>query len=398
MKSAKTRNKVFVVCVIVLLGILLALLLLGEKRRGGQPGVSPPVKQYRKDTLAVVSAHIRESAESTAVSAPATVPGKGASGAQAAPRHRPREATLRGQGASVGRADTAASADTSGIIDTSETGGGAADTANAGANSLAAARARSCAGDTEPPWVYPDPSGGLHRHAVSVVLVGTKPCFIEWKADSAGPFAPYNGDTIRVATTTTLYFKAHDSCNNVMDERQEYYEIAPEETAKYCPVDMEYVKAGQTRFCIDHYEWPNRLKALPLSFVSLYNAVDSCVSAGKRLCTSDEWTLACTGPYGWKYAYGNAYEPHACVSHDTTARPSGSKPECRGYFEVFDMAGNLAEWTNTRSDKNAQFYNVRGGFWESGPHTGCFDTKYSYYPQNRHNPVGFRCCKDAAQK
>jgi hypothetical protein len=249
-----------------------------------------------------------------------------------------------------------------------------------------------------PPWVYPDPSGGLHRHPVRIVLVSTKPCAIEWKIDSAGTYAAYKDDTISIAFTTTIFFKAHDSCNNIMDERQEYYEIAAEETATFCPPDMEYVKAGQTRFCIDHYEWPNKFKAMPQSFISLYNAADSCASVGKHLCKADEWTLACTGPYGWKYPYGNAYEPHACVTHDTTARPSGSRPECRGYFEVFDMAGNLAEWTDTRSDQNPAFYDVRGGFWDSDAHTSCFDKRYSYYPQNRHNPVGFRCCKNAAPR
>ncbi|HAJ79773.1 MAG TPA: hypothetical protein DCO75_08365, partial [Fibrobacteres bacterium] len=73
----------------------------------------------------------------------------------------------------------------------------------------------------------------------------------------------------------------------------------------------------------------------------------------------------------------------------------GKKPECRGYFGVFDMSGNLAEWTGTKSGKNSRFYNVMGGFWESGPQSGCFDARYSYFPQNRHNPVGFRCCSNA---
>jgi hypothetical protein len=280
---------------------------------------------------------------------------------------------------------------------TVDTAHAAPDTARAAADTVSSASpGRPCAGDTMPPWVYPDPSGGLHRKAIGVTFASTKACSIEWKQDSAGPWRAYAGDTIRIAATATLYFRAHDSCGNSMDEREERYEIRPEETARYCPKDMEYVKVGETVFCIDKYEWPNRKKTVPLSFVSLYNAMDSCVTAGKRLCTTDEWTLACTGPYGWKYPYGNAYEPHACVSHDSTARPSGSKPECRGYFEVYDMAGNRAEWTNTRSNRNPQFFNVKGGFWESGPHSSCFEVHYSYYPQNRHNPVGFRCCKNAA--
>lgn len=256
--------------------------------------------------------------------------------------------------------------------------------------------APGCAGDTARPWVYPDPSGGLHRKAVSVTFASNKPCTIEWKTDSAAPWVVYKGESIPVKSTMTLFFRAKDTCGNTMDGRQESYEFRPEETAKYCPEDMEYISVGQSRFCIDKYEWPDRKGAVPRSFVSLYQAMDSCVSAeGKHLCTSDEWTMACTGPYGWRYPYGAAYEPHACVTQDTAVRKSGTKAECRGYFEVYDMAGNLAEWTNTKSSRNPQFYNVKGGFWESGPRSGCFDVRYSYYPQNRHNPVGFRCCKEA---
>jgi formylglycine-generating enzyme required for sulfatase activity len=62
------------------------------------------------------------------------------------------------------------------------------------------------------------------------------------------------------------------------------------------------------------------------------------------------------------------------------------------------MAGNLAEWTSTRSSKNDRFYNVMGGFWESGPQSTCFDKRYSYFPQNRHNPVGFRCCSEPLEQ
>ncbi len=402
MNSMKRRNKVFILCVIVLLVILAIWLLLGEKGRGGRPEALPSVKQERKDTLAVSSARIRERLESkpapaqtapggtTALKVPHGLTGSGAN----------IDTSEEAGAARAGRRRAAARSDTAGAgahaLSALDTAGAGARALSSRDTSASARRAAACAGDTVPPWVYPDPSGGLHRHPVSVVFSATKPCVIEWKSDSAAPFAPYAGDTIRISATTTLYFRAHDSCGNSMEERQEYYELSLGDTAVYCPPDMEFVKAGETRFCIDHYEWPNKKNALPLSFISLYNAVDSCVSAGKRLCTTDEWVLACTGPYGWKYAYGNTYEPRACVSHDTTARPSGSKPECRGYFEVFDMDGNLAEWTNTRSDRNPQFYNVKGGFWESGPHTGCFDVRYSYYPQNRHNPVGFRCCKDAA--
>jgi hypothetical protein len=269
------------------------------------------------------------------------------------------------------------------------------DTAAGGTGTkLSESASGNCPGDTLAPWVYPDPSGGLHRGTVAVTFQVNRPCTVAWRFEPDTVWHSWSGEPVVIERTATVAFKAADSCGRTMAERREYYEITNEQTAGLCPQDMELVKIGATRFCIDRYEWPNRKGALPQAYVSLYQAKDSCFAAGKRLCSTEEWSLACSGPYSWSYPYGQEYERYACVTHDTTVRPSGSKPECRAFFGAFDMAGNLLEWTSTPSRGNPQFYNVMGGFWQSGPRSGCFDIRYSYFPQNRHNPVGFRCCKD----
>src|SRR5271157_90112 len=251
MNSIKTRNKVFILCVILLLAVLLALLLFGEKRGRGQPGGVPPVEKNRKDSLAMAKARIGAVPETTAA------PAKPAAKAVSPAGERRFPGAGRINAVPPAGVDTTAKAGAPGIAETTAVVPVPAES-TAAADTVGSGRARACAGDTVPPWVYPDPSGGLHRHAVRVVLSATKPCAIEWKADSAAPFVLYKGDTIPIAATTTLYFRAHDSCGNVMDERQEFFEISAEDAARYCPPDMEFVKAGQTRFCIDHYEWPNR--------------------------------------------------------------------------------------------------------------------------------------------
>lgn len=255
-----------------------------------------------------------------------------------------------------------------------------------------------CDSDTTRPWVYPDPSGGRHHEDVSIVFVSDKKAQIEWRFKDATKWNVYDGNPVSISATSTIEFTAYDSCNNAMDVRSEYYEIVRGESEKYCPDGMEYVRVSDQQFCIDRYEWPNRKGSRPESFVSKYGASDSCFSKNKRLCTADEWTIACMGPYSWRYPYGQAYEQYACSTHDTTFRVSGSRPECRSFFGVYDMSGNLAEWTDTKSIENRQFYYVKGGFWESGPQSNCTDKRYSYYPQNRHNPVGFRCCSDIVNK
>ncbi|MBD3320455.1 MAG: SUMF1/EgtB/PvdO family nonheme iron enzyme [Chitinivibrionales bacterium] len=255
-----------------------------------------------------------------------------------------------------------------------------------------------CTQDTTAPWVYPDPSGGLHRQKITVALHATEPCTIEWKLNDDTEWKKYTDEPISVTATTTLYYRGTDSCGNQMPPTHKQYEIVLSKPSEYCPEDMEYIKVGSVRFCIDRYEWPNKRGVKPDSYISVYQAMDSCFSVDKRLCSMDEWIIACSGPYSWKYPYGNSYQQNACATRDTTVRKSGSKRVCRGYFDVYDMSGNLAEWTSTRSAKDPQYYNVMGGFWKSGIHSSCNSIRYSYFPQNRHNPVGFRCCSDAAEE
>jgi hypothetical protein len=251
-----------------------------------------------------------------------------------------------------------------------------------------------CAQDTQAIWVYPEPSGGLHQGSVTVRFHSNKPCAIVWQRSTETGWHEYRDEPITLDTSAAILWNAVDSCGNEMPTREELYEIEQVKKTAQCPADMELAKIGTMQFCIDRYEWPNRKGKLPTAYVSLYQAGDSCFSKQKRLCTSEEWSLACGGPYSWSYPYGQSYEIHACVTSDTAPRPSGTKSECRAYFGVFDMSGNLAEWTSTPARENRQFNNVMGGFWESGLRSGCRDTRYSYFPQNRHNPVGFRCCKD----
>jgi len=276
----------------------------------------------------------------------------------------------------------------------------AARVAKAAADSAARADSLSklvspCAKDTLLPWVTPDPSGGLHRKAVAVKLTANKKSVIEWSFDGRD-WRVYDGKLINISKAATLHYRATDSCGKKMDARSKRYEFDMADRSGQCPQDMEYVKVGGKEFCVDAYEWPNRKGAVPQAYVSLYQATDSCFSQRKRLCTSDEWTSACGGPSGWKYLYGDSYEGNACAARDTAVQKSGSRPECRGYYAVFDMSGNLSEWTSTAAPQDRSFNNVMGGFWASGTQSRCADARYSYFPQNRHNPVGFRCCRDVS--
>jgi hypothetical protein len=260
-------------------------------------------------------------------------------------------------------------------------------------DSMSIEKRSPCETDTSQLWVYPDPSGGLHRLPQKVRFYSNRQCKIFWRTKGSSDWVVYDGNEFMVGKTETLQFSGIDTCGKEMDAREEYYEIE-REVKSVCQEGMAHVSVGEASFCVDIYEWPNKGGVRPTAYVSLYQASDSCFSIGKRLCTADEWLLACSGPYSALYPYGNSYEERACATADTVVNRSGEKVECRSYFGLYDMSGNLQEWTDTRASENGRFNYVTGGFWNSGIKSSCKERRYSYFSQNRHNPVGFRCCKD----
>jgi formylglycine-generating enzyme required for sulfatase activity len=71
---------------------------------------------------------------------------------------------------------------------------------------------------------------------------------------------------------------------------------------------------------------------------------------------------------------------------------SGRAEHCRSYWGMYDMSGNLWDWTSTPADREGLFL-VAGGAWNTQNASSCNETKFSFYPQNEYPFVGFRCCK-----
>ena len=171
------------------------------------------------------------------------------------------------------------------------------------------------------------------------------------------------------------------------------------------------------RFCIDRHEWPNRVGERPKVFVTFYQARDLCESVGKRLCARSEWTLACEGPKRAPYPYGWERNPSPCnvsrpsiefddedlidmrtraaeVERLWQADPIGSHPNCVSPFGVFDMVGNVDEWTdNSEEGGDAQISTLNGGYWGPVRNT-CRLTTKTHGPEFNFYQIGFRCCAD----
>jgi len=188
--------------------------------------------------------------------------------------------------------------------------------------------------------------------------------------------------------------------------------------------DMEHVTFGGRDFWIYTYE-ASRPDAtdvaagttearacsspdvLPWASVSQSAAADACAAAGKRLCTGDEWQAACEASAGNAYPYGDTYAAKSCNGADNDTSPglpvttalaaTGSLTTCESDEGVFDLSGNLKEWTSDTggSAGGSTIYVTRGGSHES-PRLGLTcQTDLSRAVGNTVLPtLGFRCCSE----
>jgi sulfatase modifying factor 1 len=173
------------------------------------------------------------------------------------------------------------------------------------------------------------------------------------------------------------------------------------------------------RYCIDLHEWPNRVGERPKVYVSWFEAKTLCDGAGKRLCRRSEWILACEGPKRLPYPWGFVRQPSPCnidravVEADANAivdprtrdeeiarlwqaDPIGSHPNCVSSFGVYDLAGNVDEWTDNAADDPTtdRVSTLNGGYWGPVRNT-CRLTTKSHGPTFTFYQVGFRCYADA---
>ena len=198
----------------------------------------------------------------------------------------------------------------------------------------------------------------------------------------------------------------------------------PERCAQFDQAAWEAIAATlptkPMHFCIDAFEYPNVAGQYPLIFITFNEAQDMCLARGARLCNEEEWTFACEGPEALPYPYGYARDSTACnidrqwrvfneknmyPRDGTTARDeldhlwqgeaSGTSPRCVSPFGVYDLTGNVDEWTTAvRPSPHASV--LKGGYW--GPvRTRCRPATRVHAEGHYFYQQGFRCCSDTQQ-
>ena len=190
--------------------------------------------------------------------------------------------------------------------------------------------------------------------------------------------------------TGSVFFYAADSVGNRSAWEEAKYDMASD---NICGKNAYPVPVGGKTVCVDAYEYPNQPDATPKDMVSQEEAARICKNEGKHLCSIEEWQAACRGKDGFKYSYGKSYKQNKCNTNTKTAKRSGRKTQCRSWYGMYDMNGNLWEWTSSTSKQHPDKYLVAGGAWNTNNESSCSESKFSFYPQNQYPSVGFRCCK-----
>jgi protein-disulfide isomerase len=200
----------------------------------------------------------------------------------------------------------------------------------------------------------------------------------------------------------------------------------PEEPFPPIPADlptMEPVQVAGRTVWIDAFEASitegratTARHAVPGTRVSWFRARDACTSAGKRLCTEEEWISACQGApaadddgagqfaddliEGTAYPYGDDYEAGRCWSDHAGDAPSewrpvytGEMPGCVTPGRVYDLTGNVEEWVGGSPE---QAVLLGGAFDTTEDHARCYRRNDIFGAGYASLRTGFRCCSDTA--
>jgi formylglycine-generating enzyme required for sulfatase activity len=193
--------------------------------------------------------------------------------------------------------------------------------------------------------------------------VPTQSCQVEIPA---GEFIYQDGETRRTgsfnidATEVTVWQYA--DFLKAIGDRTDFDHPAQPKNRRHTNRDWEaYSRAA---FALDHFRGVVVTPNFPAVFIDWFDAYAYSKWKGRRLPTEEEWEKSARGEMGLRYPWGDVLERGATNVLGNGIQVSGwsavgSWRRDRSQYGVFDMAGNVSEWTGTWAENRNPV--VRGG-------------------------------------
>jgi iron(II)-dependent oxidoreductase len=245
----------------------------------------------------------------------------------------------------------------------------------------------------------------------------TLPMYYEKSLRGAAP-----GDMVRIPAGPFLM----GSDDRLPDEGPQYTAILPAyDIDRYEVTNLQYKQFidATGRRSPDHFRnrtFPDGKADHPVTFVSWYDAKAYCEWADERLPTEEEWEKAARGTDGRTFPWGDEFDIRrantpvrwARLRQEGDTTPVGAFPDGVSPYGLYDMSGNVWEWTaswyrphpgNTQPSENyGEIYKVlKGGSWwdcsfyQCGISAPVYNRSF-FTPRVKNSSFGFRCARDVA--
>ncbi|MCS7313640.1 MAG: formylglycine-generating enzyme family protein, partial [Acidobacteria bacterium] len=114
------------------------------------------------------------------------------------------------------------------------------------------------------------------------------------------------------------------------------------------------------------------------------------------LPTAAQWEYAARGPQALQFPWGRSFDVARCNTKESRhggTTPVDAYPNGRSPFGIWDLCGNVWEWTATVTSDGKRV--VKGGSFREGKDRALNYESRSWPPDTRRDDLGFRCVLSA---